>query len=357
MNIKILENYPIKQLTTLNIGGNARYFAEVTNDSELKEVIEFAKVKNLPIFIISGGSNILISDDGFNGMVIKNNITGIKEEVVGDKTILTIGAGENWDSTVQYAVGRFLSGLECLSGIPGSVGAAPVQNIGAYGKEVSSVIKEVVSFDIKNNSIARFSKDACDFSYRKSIFNSTEAGRYVILEVIFEFDNKKQAETDFSYKDLKEYFENIPKPSLQEIRNAVIEIRVRKGMVIHPQYESFKSAGSFFKNPVVSKELFAEVNGKIRDVDSKWSWEQADGNVKISAAKLIERAGFHKGFKLGEAGISPKHSLSLINLGHAKAEDILSLAKAIINKVKDEFGIALEPEVLFVGFKDNPLYI
>lgn len=354
MNIQ--ENYPLSHLTTLNIGGNADYFTEIKSEEELKEAVKFASEKDLLIFILSGGSNILISDKGFRGLVIKNNISGIKEEARGEKVILTVGAGEVWDKTVEYAVGRFLSGLECLSGIPGSVGAAPVQNIGAYGEEVSSVIKEVIAFDTKKEEIIKISKEECAFSYRKSIFNSTEAGRYVILEVVFEFDKNRSTENrEFAYKDLKEYFAGRAKPTLSEIRNAIIEIRARKGMVINPRYESFKSAGSFFKNPVVSKDLFEAVKLKIGEADAKWFWSQTDGNLKISAAKLIECAGFSRGFKMGSVGISPKHSLSLINLGGAKAEDILNLAKTIIAKVKAEFGVTLEPEVLFIGFEGDPL--
>lgn len=354
MPIQIKEKIPLKDLTTLKVGGNARYFAEVKHEDELKEAIEFAKARSLPIFVISGGSNILISDEGFSGLVIKNQIKGFKESAEGDKTILTVGAGEDWDKTVERMVLLGLSGLECLSGIPGSVGAAPVQNIGAYGEEVSSVIKEVVALDLKNNSIVKLSKDECKFSYRKSIFNSTEADRYVILEVIFGL-GKDRENKEFSYKDLKEFFANKPKPTLKEIRNAVIEIRARKGMVIHPEYESFMSAGSFFKNPVLNKNDFERVSEIIGETEGKWFWNQPDGSMKVSAAKLIEASGYPKGFKMGEAGISPKHSLSLINLGNAKAEDILKLALAIISGVKEKFGIQIEPEVLFVGFKERPL--
>ncbi len=360
MNIKIEENYPLGPLTTLNVGGNARYFVEIKNDADIKEAINFAKDKNLPIFVLSGGSNVLISDEGFPGLVIQNKIVGIEEDK-DDKMILTVGAGEVWDKLVEYSVKKGWAGIECLSGIPGSVGAAPVQNVGAYGEEVSSVIKEVVAYDTEDGDIKRFSKDDCKFSYRKSIFNSSHINRYIILEVVFEF--QKDSGAKLNYKDLQDYFAGrSDKPSLREIRNAVIEIRSRKGMVIHPEYESFKSAGSFFKNPVVPVEVFEKVKEQIGESDGKWFWlvsaapgQKPDGNVKISAAKLIERSGFGKGFKMGGAGISPKHSLSLINLGNAKAADIIKLAKAIITSVKERFDVEIEPEVLFVGFSENPL--
>lgn len=359
MPIKIIENYLLAPLTTFGVGGPARYFASVATEVDLKEAINFAKEENLPVFIISGGSNILISDEGFDGLVIKNNISGIKKELKDGKVLVAVGAGEDWDKLVEYSVNHGLEGLETLSGIPGSVGAAPVQNIGAYGREVSGVIKEVIAYDLQNNELCNISKNECGFGYRKSIFNDKHAGRYIIVEVVFEFDlphdSRESKGVEFTYRDLQEYFKNLPNPTLKEIRKAVIEIRAKKGMVIRPEYESFKSAGSFFKNPTVSRERFEAIKSKIGENDSKWFWDEPDGRVKISAAKLIEISGYPKGFRLGKAGVSPKHSLSLINLGEANSEDIINLARTIIQGVYDKFGVRLGPEVLLIGFKENPI--
>lgn len=360
-SMKILENYPLAPLTTFGVGGPARYFAVVAREADLKEAVNFAKERNLPVFIMSGGSNILVSDEGFGGLVIKNNISGIKKELKDGKVLVTVGAGEDWDKFVEYSVKEGLEGLETLSGIPGSVGAAPVQNIGAYGREVAGIIREVVAYDLQNDELRNISKNECGFSYRKSIFNGKQAGRYVIVEVVFEFDpphdRRGSKGVEFTYRDLQEYFRDLPNPTLKEIREAVIKIRAKKGMVIRPEYESFKSAGSFFKNPTVSREQFESIKEKIGENDSKWFWDEPDGRVKVSAAKLIEVSGYPKGFKLHKAGVSPKHSLSLINLGEAKADDIIRLAKTIIQGVNDKFGVRLSPEVLLIGFKENPLVL
>ncbi|MBI2013296.1 MAG: UDP-N-acetylmuramate dehydrogenase [Candidatus Colwellbacteria bacterium] len=355
--MKIKESVTLAPLTTLNVGGPARYFVEAKTISDIEEAIKFAKDKNLPVFILSGGSNILVSDDGFDGLVILNRIAGFKSEIRGDKVILTIGAGENWDATVAKSVENNWAGLELMSGIPGSVGAAPVQNIGAYGAEVSSVIKKVKAFDLKTNKVVEFSKVDCEFSYRKSIFNSEEKGRYVILELMLELMPALiQEQKNLNYHDLQEYFKNKPNPTLKEIRQAVIEIRAGKGYVIMPGYKSYKTAGSFFKNPVVSQKEFEGIKNIIGENDSKWFWPQNPpaGGVKVAAAKLMEKAGFGKGHKEGNVGISPKHSLSLINLGRGTAKDLVNLAGKIIKGVYNKFHIRLETEVILIGFTKNP---
>jgi UDP-N-acetylmuramate dehydrogenase len=298
------------------------------------------------------GSNILVSDEGFDGLVLLNKIDGIKHTKEGDKAVIVAGAGEDWQNLVDFAVKNGFAGVETLSGIPGSVGGAPIQNIGAYGGEASHVIKEVVVYDTEKGKIVRLGKAECDFGYRKSVFNAKHPGRYVVLEVVFEL--KVGGEPTLLYQDLKLHFADRPKPGLKDVHLAVMEIRARKGMVIHPDFESYKSAGSFFKNPVVSKEIFESAKEKIGVGDGKWFWPASDGSVKVSAARLIEASGFSKGFKSGNAGISPKHSLSLINLGGAKASELIDLAKSIISAIKEKFGVSIEPEVQLVGFKENP---
>lgn len=351
----IEENVELAPYTTFHVGGPAKYFVRVHNLQEVIESLEFASKRNLPVFVMSGGSNILISDKGFEGLVILNKIKGIETEKENGKIIATVGAGEEWNNFVKIAAEKNWGGVECLAGIPGSVGAAPVQNIGAYGSEAAQTIREVIAYDLATNKIVTLTKNECEFGYRKSIFNSRYPGRYIILEVVFELD--PNAKPILVYQDLKAYFEGpgragSPQPAVEEVYRAVIEIRARKGMVIHPEYESFKSAGSFFKNPIVPKDIFEKVKGMIGEGDSKWFWPQADGSVKVSAAKLIEEAGFKKGHKDGNVGISPKHSLSIINLGGAKAEEITKLAEKIVKAVKNKFEVTIQPEILFVGFNN-----
>lgn len=358
MSLKIKENVSLAPLTTFKVGGNALYFVEAKTSEEVIEALQFAAQNKLPVFVFGGGSNILVSDEGFNGLVIVVKIKGIRHEKNGDTVVARVGAGEDWSQFVEFAVSQGWSGLETLSGIPGSVGGAPVQNIGAYGSEASHVIKEVVAYDMEKGAVVHLDKQAMDFGYRKSLFNTKHPNRYIILEVVFEF--KTGGEPSLNYHDLKVHFEGPdragkPKPSLKDVHLAVLEIRAKKGMVINPNFESYKSAGSFFKNPVVEKDVFEAVQKKVDPTATNWFWPQQDGRVKVSAAKLIELAGFKKGDRLGEAGISPKHALSLINLGNAKAADILALAKKIIDGVYEKFSIRIEPEVLLIGFDKNPL--
>lgn len=351
LNLK--ENIPLAPLTTLGIGGQAKHFIEAKTVSDISEVLYFARHEALPVFILGGGSNVLISDEGFNGLVIHNAISGFKEEKKeGDFIYIRAGAGENWDEFVDAMVKKGYSGIECLSAIPGSVGAAPVQNIGAYGQEASQTVAGVKVIDLENGDIKDLSNPECGFGYRRSIFNNGSRGRYTILEVVFRF--KVAGDPSFEYQDLKAYFADSPKPTLAAVRAAVIEIRTRKGFAMGKGIEAYKSAGSFFKNPVVPNEVFEKAKNIMKDGDGKWYWAQPDGRVKVSAARLIESAGFPRGYKMGNAGISPKHSLSLINLGGAKAGEIIELAKQIIGAVKEKFGISIEPEVQLVGFKNDP---
>lgn len=359
--LNIQENISLAPLTTFKVGGKARYFVEAHTTEEVIEALKFVESsasgrqagKKLPVFVLGGGSNILVSDDGFRGLVILVKTKGIKHEKSGDNVLVTVGAGEDWSKFVESAVREGWLGLETLSGIPGSVGGAPVQNIGAYSSEASQTIKEVVAYDFEKGGIVHLKREDLGFGYRKSIFNSTHQNRYVILEVIFEL--KTKGEPQLAYHDLKLHFEGKQKPSLKDVHLAVLEIRARKGMIIHPEFESYKSAGSFFKNSVVSKDIFEKIQSKVNPEDKNWFWPQPNGSVKVSSAKLIELSGFKKGDKLGEAGISPKHALSLINLGDAKAADIIALAKKIIDGVHEKFGIRIEPEVLLIGFDKSPL--
>lgn len=346
----IQENVPLAPLTTLQVGGPARYFAEATNEDDVREAVEFASTKSLPLFVLGGGSNLLVSDAGWPGLVLKITIAGVAQQQEGSTVLFDAGAGVEWDELVAQAVADDCAGIECLSGIPGSVGGTPVQNVGAYGQEVSETIESVRAFDITAHRIVTLSNQACGFRYRTSMFNSTERGRYIILRVVYRLT--PGGAPLLKYADLQKYFTGaVQPPSLADVREAVRNIRHSKGMLIVPGDPDSRSAGSFFKNPILSEAEFhelaqrAEMNGLPIP-----SYPALDAQRKVSAAWLVEHSGFSKGFTLGAAGISRKHALALINTGTASAADIERLQQEIRQKVEKAWGIALEPEPVFVGF-------
>jgi len=345
----IRENVPLAPFTTFRIGGPARYFTNVPAEDALEDALRFAGAKRLPVFVLGGGSNLLVADGGFPGLVIKIAIRGLEWEPDGDsRTLVTAGAGEEWDGLVARAVERDLAGIECLSGIPGSVGGTPVQNVGAYGQEVSDVITNVRCFDRQTNSIVNLSREDCRFSYRASIFNTTAKDRYIVLQASYSLLN--HGAPSIRYADLMREFDRAASPpALADVRGAVCRIRARKAMLIVEGDPDCRSAGSFFKNPIITEEQFAAL--RASDGNSPPRYPAVDGKVKTAAAWLIEHAGFSKGYSLGAAAISTKHTLAIVNKGGATAEDILRLAREIQVRVRDRFGIELIPEPVFVGFQ------
>ena len=362
----IQENVPLAPLTTLQVGGTARFFAELRREDEVREAVQFAKRRELPLFVLGGGSNLVVADSGWPGLVLKIAIGGIASPTANDATgnavLFSVGAGVNWDDFVAQAVAQNCAGVECLSGIPGSVGGTPVQNVGAYGQEVADTIESVRALDLKQDRIVVLPKPACGFRYRASIFNSTERGRYIILRVNYRLH--RGGAPSLKYADLQRHFagrvqenfserpaEKTTPPSLAETRAAVREIRRSKGMLIVPGDEDCRSAGSFFKNPVLSEaqfqELAARAASKALEIPS---YPALDAQKKVSAAWLVEHAGFSKGYATGAAGISNKHALALINRGNARASDIVELKDEIQRGVQEAWGILLEPEPVFVGF-------
>ena len=346
-SIQIQENVPLAPLTTLKIGGNARYFVRAVCEVDVVEAVRFARANDLDLFVLGGGSNVVIADRGFDGLVMQNSIGGIETRETppqrGAKTLVSVGAGENWDDFVAYCVNHDLAGIECLSGIPGFVGGTPVQNVGAYGQEVSESIVEVRCFDRNNRDFITLSNAECGFSYRTSIFNSTHRDRFIVLSVLFMLSRGDSPKV--VYKDLIEHFGK-KRPSLAEVREAVISIRRSKSMVIDPSDENTRSAGSFFKNPIVAVDKLDEIK---RSFDRVPFFDVGD-MVKIPAAWLIENSGFKKGFVGGRAGISTKHTLALINRGSATADELIVLKDRIQSEVAEKFGIDLHPEPVFVGF-------
>lgn len=346
---KIEEHVSLAPLTTLNVGGPARFFARASTENNVFEALRFARENRLDTFILGGGSNLLVSDAGFDGLVVQIGLQGITSQVGGSEEIITAQAGEDWDGFVEYCVERRLAGVECLSGIPGFVGGTPVQNVGAYGQEVSETIVSVKCLDRQGLNIVEMSNADCEFSYRTSIFNRSMRDRFIVLAVSFALT--VDGEPKIEYKDLRDHFAG-RQATLAETREAVLKIRAAKSMVIDAADPNSLSAGSFFKNPVVSRKKLAEIENSLalRDVPH---FPAGDDMVKIPAAWLIELAGFHKGFSLGNAGISTNHSLALINRGWATAEEILKLKNAIVNGVQSRFGIGLVPEPVFVGFNED----
>ncbi len=351
MSFEIQQNIGLAEFTTFKVGGNARYFVQVRNESEVLRAIEFAEENALETFILGGGSNVLIADEGFDGLVVKIALKEITLVVKDSETVfVNAGSGEDWDELVAYCVSENLQGFECLSGIPGLVGGTPVQNVGAYGQEVSETIISVRCFDRNTNKIVELSNSECGFAYRASIFNTSEKNRYIVLSVTYNL--KLNGDPKIVYRDLQNFFGK-RKPTLEETREAVLEIRHVKSMVIDKNDINSQSAGSFFKNPIVSREKFSEIekiaaNLKIENVPYFMVDEKS---VKIPAAWLIEKADFYKGFRRGKVGLSTNHTLAIINRGNATAQEILDFKCDIQNKVKERFHIELQPEPVFVGFE------
>jgi len=347
----IREHVALAPFTTLGVGGPARYFAEATTEAEVIEAVKFARSGKLPLFVLGGGSNLLVADAGFAGLVLKVAIAGSSNFTTPHENVLfTAGAGVDWDTLVARTVEANCAGLECLSGIPGTVGGTPVQNVGAYGQEVSETIREVRALDLKSLQVRSLSNAECGFAYRFSIFNTTERDRYIILQVSFAL--RHGGKPSFRYADLQKFFaQTASGPTLAEVRAAVREIRHRKAMLIVPGDEDARSAGSFFKNPMVPQAFFEELSARLESRGLQLlSYPAADGFRKLPAAWLVEQAGFAKGYRKGAAGISRRHALAIVNRGGATAADILALKDEIQASVLNEFGIELQPEPVFVGF-------
>lgn len=346
----IQENVALGPLTTLGVGGAARYFAVAENEQDVAEAVRWAEERGLPLFVLGGGSNLLVSDAGFPGLVVQIGIRGVKD--CGDG-LFEVGAGEVWDEFVDRAVKAGMQGIECLAGIPGSLGGTPVQNVGAYGQEVAETIVSVQALDRRTKAFVELDREACKFRYRKSLFNKDEPDRYIVTRVTFKLHVKGKAQV--TYGDVKRYFaESLEVADLHNVALAVRKIRRSKGMFIVAGDPDSRSAGSFFKNPVVPAAGLTEV-AAVAGVDADgvphWPAEDAAGKpaVKLSAAWLIERAGFAKGFVDGAAGISSRHTLALINRGGATAADIERLQERIQERVRAKFGVGLEREPVWLG--------
>jgi UDP-N-acetylmuramate dehydrogenase len=345
-SLPLREDVPLAPLTTFRIGGPARYFAEATTEQEVAAAVAWAEAQGVELFLLGGGSNLLVRDEGFAGLVLQMKIAGIEALADGG---FEVGAGEPWDGFVAQAVAAGCAGIECLAGIPGSVGGTPVQNVGAYGQEVSETIVSVRAFDRQAKAFVDLSKQECRFRYRASLFNMDARGRYIVTRVRFQL--RPGGAPTLRYADLQKHFgEARPASSLVEVAAAVREIRRAKGMLIVEGDPDCRSAGSFFKNPVVAASLLPEVanavGGEVKGVPH---WPAGEGCVKLPAAWLLERAGFVKGYGKGPAGISTRHTLALTNRGGATFADVEHLEEEIVAGVEARFGIRLEREPVVLG--------
>jgi UDP-N-acetylmuramate dehydrogenase len=344
---------PLAPRTTLGLGGPARRFAKVTNEDELREALASATAAHEPVLVLGGGSNLVIGDAGFAGLVIQVAMTQRTQTMFDyhseQFTEFGVGAGVVWDDFVQEMVSSGHAGVECMSGIPGLVGATPMQNVGAYGQEVSDTIIDVRAFDRQTGEIVTMSPEDCVFGYRTSVFRGSD--RWIILEVGFRLRRfPYELSSHIMYPELAKALgvaenERVP---LAEVRRVVLELRRGKGMVVDPDDPESRSAGSFFTNPLVDEDQLAALAARLPGVTFP-QYLQVDGRTKLAAAWLIERAGFKKGFTLGRVGISKKHALALVNRGGATTRELLDFAASIQQGVRDRLGIELQLEPIVVG--------
>jgi UDP-N-acetylmuramate dehydrogenase len=338
---------PLAPLTTLGIGGPAKWFLRATNVDDVREALAWAEEHQQRVFILGGGSNLLIADSGFDGLVIRIDLAGVTVQSVDDYAMVRVAAGEVWDDFVAMMVANRWSGIECLSGIPGSAGATPIQNVGAYGQEVSETIARVEALDRTTSLVRSFTNWDCRFGYRSSLFKNYERDRWVVLSVTFRL--KVGGSATVRYPELRKYLDErgIALDDLTHVRDAVIAIRKRKGMVLDPADPDTRSDGSFFMNPILTAAQHDDFRRHEGTADAP-GFPSNDGTVKLSAAWLIEHAGFTKGFTHGNVGLSSKHSLAIINRGGGTAREVRELVAMIQEKVRDQFGVEIHPEPNFV---------
>ncbi len=350
-----LEDAPLAHRTTLGVGGPARWLAAAHGPAELTAWLAWARAQGVPTLVLGGGSNLLVSDAGFDGLVLSVEDDALDLERVGDVVVARVGAGVAWDDLVARVVAEGLAGLECLSGIPGRVGAAPIQNIGAYGQEVGEVVQAVHVVDRASGERTRIAAAECGFGYRWSAFKGAWKDRFVVAQV--DLALRPGGAPALRYPELQRalgWAEGAASPPLGEVRAAVIGVRRGKSMVLDPADDNRRSAGSFFMNPIVTLAQAEAVRRAVAeaglDPATLPAYPCDPGEVKLSAAWLIERAGFPRGFTHGAAGLSTRHTLALVNRGQARAADLVALAALIRAGVRERFGVTLHPEPVFVGF-------
>jgi UDP-N-acetylmuramate dehydrogenase len=350
MAVQPAAGVPLAPLTTLGIGGPAEWFIRATTVDEVAAAHQWSARAGVPLFVLGGGSNIVIAERGIRGLVVMMAVGGTEFRRDGNDTIVSVGAGESWDPVVEAAVNRGLAGIECLSGIPGSVGGTPIQNVGAYGQEVATVIQDVTVFDRSSGALAVIPGSDCGFGYRTSRFKQSDASRLIVCGVSFRL---RAGVPTVTYPDIVRLLQQKGGRTLtvRDVRDAVLTTRRRKGMVLDAADPDTRSVGSFFTNPVVRAGIHAQMASTFPGPVPGFPAEA--GQVKMSAAWLIERSGYACGHDAGPVGLSSKHPLAIVNRGGATARNVLDFAAQIKRAVVDRFGIWLTPEPVFAGFDEG----
>jgi UDP-N-acetylmuramate dehydrogenase len=344
--LTVRERIPLAPYTTLGVGGAARWFVEATDEATLRAAIAWARAQHAALRVLGGGSNVVVPDAGVDALVVQIALRGVTTRESRDAVEVTAAAGEPWDDLVALTVAHGWAGLECLSGIPGLVGATPMQNVGAYGQEVSDTVVAVRALDTTSGEAVTLSPADCGFAYRDSAFKSRQPGRYVVLTVTYRL--RAGGAPMLGYADVARDVaaRGLSAPTLSDVRTSVLAIRRTKSMVLVPGDPNRRSCGSFFTNPIVTPDAAARVATRAGDGNVP-RWPQPDGGVKLSAAWLIERAGFRRGQRDGAVGLSTAHALAIVAHDGARASDVLAFARRLQDAVAERFGVtlALEPAV------------
>jgi UDP-N-acetylmuramate dehydrogenase len=351
--LDVRTDVPLAPLCTLGVGGPARAYASVASEDALRAAAAWAHERALPLLLLGGGSNLLVADDGFPGLVAHVDLHGVSVAEADDHVEVTAAAGEDWDALVARTVGAGWAGLECLSGIPGRVGATPIQNVGAYGQDVSETIVRVRCLELATGEAAWLAGDQCGFGYRDSRFKTADRGRFAVLAVTFRL--RPGALPAVRYAELARALERVPSPTVEDVRSVVLGLRRAKSMVLDPADPNRRSAGSFFTNPTVDVEAAERVRSAVERVhdaataQAMPAFAAGGGRVKLSAAWLIERAGLEKGYGEGAVGLSTKHTLAIVNRGGATARQVAAFAREVRDRVEERFGVRLVPEPVLLG--------
>ncbi|MBX3205799.1 MAG: UDP-N-acetylmuramate dehydrogenase [Labilithrix sp.] len=348
--MRVVDNAPLAPLTTLRLGGRATRLVSAERERDVVDAVREIDARGEPLLVLGGGSNLVVADAGFDGTVVRMGTRGRTNATDGDRVLVSAQAGEPWDAFVAAVVEEGLAGVECLAGIPGLVGAVPMQNVGAYGQDVSETIVSLRAYDRHLGEIVELRREACAFAYRSSAFRGKD--RHVILEVTFALE-RSAVSRPIRYAELARALGVVEgtRAPLAAVRSTVVELRRKKGMVLDPSDPDTTSAGSFFTNPIVSAAELASLRARVEGEGPMPVFPEPDGRFKVSAGWLIERAGFVKGFAGagGRVAVSSKHALALTHRGGGTTGELVALARQIRDGVEARFGVTLENEPVFVG--------
>ncbi|MGA7744304.1 MAG: UDP-N-acetylmuramate dehydrogenase [Polyangia bacterium] len=348
----IHRDVPLAPLTTFELGGPARFFCQAATSEDVVWALRWAGERNLPVFVLGGGSNVVVGEAGFFGLVLQLAARGTEFRSQGDHVLLEAQAAEPWDDVVAAAVARDLAGIECLSGIPGSAGATPIQNVGAYGQEVADTLCSLRVLDRRTLQVRELPAAECGFAYRNSVFKR-DPERAIVLSASFAL--RPGAEPMVAYRELANALAGRARASLAEVREAVLDLRRKKSMVYDANDPNRRSAGSFFTNPIVSADQAAAVSAQavaeriVQAPEEVPQYPLPDGRVKLAAGWLVERAGVQRGLRMGPVGVSSRHALALVHHGGGSTADLIRLAVHVRDTVALRLGITLVPEPVFLG--------